>query len=328
MTGAADARRRRRGRDGRATAPVDDGDACASRRPSQPGDHVRPRRRRHRARATWSSTAGTTLTAGASRRARERRRASRSRVRRRPRVGVLSTGDELVEGGAPLRPGQFRDSNRHALLPLVAAAGCEAVDLGLVRDDEAAVTAAIEARRAHVRRAAHERRRQHGRLRRGEGRARPTSRRHAVDADRHPSGEAVRLRRSSRGRSVPVFGLPGNPVSSIVSFELLARPALRRMIGHGADDLDRPRLAAIADDAAAPPSRRQAHFVRVVVVASTRRRARRPIRRRPGVAPARRDGRRQRARGARRTATASMPATTSRSSSSVSSCNRPVAWPS
>ena len=53
----------------------------------------------------------------------------------------------------------------------------------------------------------------------------------------------------------PVLGLPGNPVSSIVSFELLARPALRRMAGHA--DLDRPRVRAVADDDLAPPARRQ-----------------------------------------------------------------------
>ena len=47
-------------------------------------------------------------------------------------------------------------------------------------------------------------------------------------------------------RPVPVFGLPGNPVSSLVSFELLARPALRKMMGHAA--IDRTRLRAVADD--------------------------------------------------------------------------------
>jgi molybdopterin biosynthesis enzyme len=60
----------------------------------------------------------------------------------------------------------------------------------------------------------------------------------------------------------PVFGLPGNPVSSLVSFELFARPALRKMMGHR--QLDRPRVRAIADE----PFRRRAdgklHFVRVV----------------------------------------------------------------
>ena len=54
----------------------------------------------------------------------------------RPRVGVCSTGDELVERG-PLAPGQIRDSNRPMLLALLEEAGCEAVDCGIARDDEA-----------------------------------------------------------------------------------------------------------------------------------------------------------------------------------------------
>jgi molybdopterin biosynthesis enzyme len=65
--------------------------------------------------------------------------------------------------------------------------------------------------------------------------------------------------------SMPVFGLPGNPVSSLVSYELLARPALRQMTGHGPNDLDRPRLDALA---ATPLWRRpdgKTHFARVVV---------------------------------------------------------------
>jgi molybdopterin molybdotransferase len=49
------------------------------------------------------------------------------------------------------------------------------------------------------------------------------------------------------GRRVPVFGLPGNPVSSAVSFELFARPALRKTMGFGPDAIDRPMVTALAD---------------------------------------------------------------------------------
>ena len=62
----------------------------------------------------------------------------------RARVGVFSTGDELVEGPQALQPGQIRDSNRRTLLALVEQAGCVGVDLGRIPDDEAAITAAIE----------------------------------------------------------------------------------------------------------------------------------------------------------------------------------------
>ncbi len=58
------------------------------------------------------------------------------RIHPRPRVGVLSTGDELVSGPGPLAPGQIRDANRHTLLALVRREGWDAVDLGIVGDDE------------------------------------------------------------------------------------------------------------------------------------------------------------------------------------------------
>jgi molybdopterin molybdotransferase len=63
----------------------------------------------------------------------------------------------------------------------------------------------------------------------------------------------------------PVFGLPGNPVSSIISFELLARPALRKMMGHADGELDRPRLEAIADDDIRRRPDGKTHFARVVI---------------------------------------------------------------
>ena len=61
----------------------------------------------------------------------------------RARVGVFSTGDELVDEDRDLRPGEIRDSNRRTLLSLVELAGAEPIDLGLVRDDEDAIEAAL-----------------------------------------------------------------------------------------------------------------------------------------------------------------------------------------
>src|SRR4051812_47513248 len=60
----------------------------------------------------------------------------------RPRVGVCSTGDELVASG-PLAPGLIRDSNRPMLLAVLEEAGCEPVDYGIARDDEATLTSTI-----------------------------------------------------------------------------------------------------------------------------------------------------------------------------------------
>ena len=63
----------------------------------------------------------------------------------RARVAVLSTGDELVDDGSPLQRGQIRESNRTMLLGAVRDAGCEAIDLGIVRDDEAVLEGVLRA---------------------------------------------------------------------------------------------------------------------------------------------------------------------------------------
>ena len=178
-------------------------------------------------------------------------------VTRRPRVGVLSTGDELVTSGA-LGRGQIRDSNRPTLLALVREAGLEAVDLGVAADDEASVTGAITGAVA------------------------------SCDAVLTSGGvsmgdlDYVKVVLDQLGDmrwmqiaikpakpfafgtvdGVPVFGLPGNPVSSMVSFELLARPALRRMAGRR--DLHRLTVAATAPDGLRRSRDGKIHFARVV----------------------------------------------------------------
>ena len=183
----------------------------------------------------------------------------------RARVGVLSTGDELVEGPGELRPGQIRDSNRASLLALVREAGAEPVDLGLVRDVEAEVEAAIE---------------------RGVGECDALLTSGGVSMGDYDYVKAVLERRSSGGMSwmqvaikpakplsfavvanKPVFGLPGNPVSSMVSFELFARPAIRRMMGHTV--VDRPRFNAVADEPLRRKPDGKLHLVRVVAAPSS-----------------------------------------------------------
>ncbi len=168
------------------------------------------------------------------------------RVHPRPRVGVLSTGDELVEGPAALAPGKIRDANRHAVLALVAASGFVPVDLGIVGDDEALVAAALAdgARRCDALVTS-------GGVSVGD---RDVVR--AVLAE--VSGGTMRwLQVAVRPAKpfafgeigparTPVFGLPGNPVSAMVSFELFARPALRLLAGHSV--LDRPLVRAVADE--------------------------------------------------------------------------------
>jgi molybdopterin molybdotransferase len=163
-------------------------------------------------------------------------------VHPRPRVAVVSTGDELVERG-PLAPGQIRDSNRPMLLALVHEANCEPVNGGMAGDDEAGITAAVE-RAADTCDAL---------LTSG-----------AVSVGDYDFVKLV-LERVAKERGgvfswaqvaikpakplafgtlgrVPAFGLPGNPVSARVSFELFARPALRKLAGLG-DVLPRPVTA-------------------------------------------------------------------------------------
>ena len=177
----------------------------------------------------------------------------------RPRVGVLSTGDELVESGRPLAPGQIRDSNRATLLALVAQNGWQAVDLGLIRDDEGAITAAITEGAATCDAVITSGGVSMGDIdlvkvvleRIGDMRWMQIAIRPAKPFAFGLVGE----------RATPVFGLPGNPVSSMVSFELLARPALRRIAGHA--DLLRPSVRALAAEPFARRPDGKVHFVRV-----------------------------------------------------------------
>ncbi|MFM7253296.1 MAG: gephyrin-like molybdotransferase Glp [Ilumatobacteraceae bacterium] len=184
------------------------------------------------------------------------------RAIRRPRVAVLSTGDELVGDGEPLAPGQIRESNRTMLLGLVAEAGCEAIDLGTVRDDEAALEAVLRdaARSCDAIVSS-------GGVSMGDYDVvkavltRLATMRWMQIAIKPAKPFAFGLLESAQG-AVPVFGLPGNPVSSFVSFELLARPALRRMAGHSSSG--RAEVDALVDQ---PLHRRpdgQVHFMRAV----------------------------------------------------------------
>jgi molybdenum cofactor synthesis domain-containing protein len=183
----------------------------------------------------------------------------------RPRVGVLSTGDELVSGPSPLAPGQIRDSNRPTLLALVAQAGFEAVDLGWAPDDEAAIAATIERGAAGCDAVLSS-----GGVSMGDIDLvrvvldRLGDMRWMQVAIRPAKPLAFGLVPGPGDRQVPVFGLPGNPVSSMVSFALFARPGLRRLAGHGDGRLHLPRLAAVAAEPLARRPDGKTHFVRVV----------------------------------------------------------------
>jgi gephyrin len=177
----------------------------------------------------------------------------------RPRVAILSTGDELVEPGRPLGPGQIWDSNRLMLTAAVEAVGGDVIDLGLSGDSQRSLEAAVQrglagadvlltsggvsmgdldlikpllekAGRVHF-----------GRVRMKPGK--PITFATSVGVD---------------GRTSLAFGLPGNPVSSLVTFYLFAVPALRRLAGHPDPRLRRVQ-ARLSQSLALDPTRPEYH---------------------------------------------------------------------
>ena len=176
----------------------------------------------------------------------------------RLRVGVLSTGDELVDDGSPLRPGQIRDSNRRTLLALTQRVDVVPVDLGLAPDDpdeiETAITTGVQTCDAIV---------TSGGVSMGDF--------DYVKAVLDRVGDMRWMQVAIKPAKplafgtvgdVPVFGLPGNPVSSMVSFELFARPGLRSMMGH--PDPVRPTVEATAAEDLPRRADGKTHFMRVL----------------------------------------------------------------
>ena len=182
----------------------------------------------------------------------------------RPRVGVCSTGDELVASG-PLAPGMIRDSNRPMLLAVLEEAGCEAVDYGIGRDVEdeltAVITRAVDECDALI---------TSGAVSMGDYdfvkvvlERLAAERDHSTYAWMQVAIKPAKPLAFAAIGGVPAFGLPGNPVSSRVSFELFARPALRRLAGH-TRTLPEPVLAVAASAFPRRPDGR-VHFDRVLV---------------------------------------------------------------
>ena len=181
----------------------------------------------------------------------------------RARVALLSTGDELVVDGSPLRIGQIRESNLTMLHSMIAATGCEVINLGVVRDDEAelerVLREVIERCDAIV---------TSGGVSMGDFDvvkavlSKIATMQWMQMAIKPAKPFAFGQLKSSDGRTIPIFGLPGNPVSSLISYELLARPALRKMMGH-TENLMRAAIRAVLDS---PLKRKQdgkIHFMRV-----------------------------------------------------------------
>lgn len=179
-------------------------------------------------------------------------------VYRRPRVAILSTGDELAELGSEPGPGQIPNTNSYTLMAQVLEAGADPVNLGVAGD-----------------------RREDIETRLGWGRSADVLLSSAgvsvgefdlVKEAFTRLGATLHLWRVSMrpGKPItfgsldghPVFGLPGNPVSAMVTFELFVRPALRKMAGHAR--LTRPTVRATALSPISNPGARRG-YLRVTI---------------------------------------------------------------
>jgi len=182
-------------------------------------------------------------------------------VHRRPRVGVLATGDEIVDAGEPLGPGQIRNSNAPMLAALVTRCGGEVVSLGTARDSEEDLR---------------------DRLAQADGLDLLLTTGGVSVGDYDLVKQVLQVQAEGRidlwevrikpgkplafgclGRT-PVLGLPGNPVAAAVAFEQFARPAIRLMLGDRASEI--PTVAARLEGRLENRGGRR-HFVRVAVTA-------------------------------------------------------------
>lgn len=163
-------------------------------------------------------------------------------LRRRVRVALFSTGDELASLGQTLRAGEVYDSNRYSMWGMLTRLGCEVIDMGVVRDEPAALEAALLEAAQHAD-------------------AIVSSGGVSVgDADfvrelmsklgevafwkiaMKPGRPMAFGRIGKDGEGAWLFGLPGNPVAVMVSFYQFVRPALLRMMGVPAESTLGPIL--------------------------------------------------------------------------------------
>lgn len=162
---------------------------------------------------------------------------SHVRVIRRPRVAVLATGDELIAVEEPLRPGKIRNSNAYTQEAQIRALGAVPVPLGIARDEVEDVRDKLQqglesevdlfVSSAGVSVGAYD------------------VVKEVLESEGNVGFWRVRMRPGKplafgAYHGVPYLGLPGNPVSALVSFERFARPAILKMAGHSV--WERPRL--------------------------------------------------------------------------------------
>ncbi|GAC1668118.1 MAG: molybdopterin molybdotransferase MoeA [Ktedonobacteraceae bacterium] len=178
-------------------------------------------------------------------------------VVRRARVAIMGTGDEIVDIDQPLRPGKIRNSNSYLLEAAVRSAGAEAHRLGVARD----TAESLRAKFAEA--ATYDLILTSGGVSVGDF--------DLVKDIMTEQGQVDFWRINMRpGKpvafghigGVPLLGLPGNPVSTAVTFELFGRPLLRKMQGHSR--LFKPQVEVVVSDGVRDRAMRR-HYVRAWV---------------------------------------------------------------
>ena len=149
-------------------------------------------------------------------------------VHKKARVALMSSGDELLEPGAPLEPGKIRDSNSYSLAAAIESAGAEVIRLGVARDTRESVTALLD-------KAAGE---QADLILSSAGVSVGAFDfiKEIIEANGSMDFWRVNMRPGKplafgAYRNIPFVGLPGNPVSAFVGFEVFVRPVLERLNG-------------------------------------------------------------------------------------------------
>ena len=160
-------------------------------------------------------------------------------VCKRPRVALMSSGNELLEADAPLEPGKIRDSNSYTLSALLTQTGAEVIRLGVARDTRESVTVllnkAADENADLILSSA------------GVSVGAFDFIKDVIETNGSMDFWKVNMRPGKplafgEYRGIPFIGLPGNPVSAFVGFEVFARPALQRMSGSMDGDRQRVRV--------------------------------------------------------------------------------------
>ncbi len=174
-------------------------------------------------------------------------------VIRRARVAILSTGDEIIEIDQPLQPGKIRNSNGYMLASAIRSTGAEAHQLGIARDT-------TESLQEMLSKAAHyDLILTSGGVSVGDFDLVKQMIREQGEIDfwriNIKPGKPVAF---GTLNGVPLLGLPGNPVSSAITFELFGRPLLRKLQGHSS--LYKPQVEVIVTDGIKERSQRRQYI--------------------------------------------------------------------